>query len=162
LASGSSIERYRIGDQLGEIVAAAVCAIGRALVGQCSGDTQTEAQQTAAIQLARLSAILRVSRVGSFDTDGRRREAYFTAKDKTYGGAPSRMSFDEAVQHYGKIALRKRLASDTSEAVLRELVSWPLHGLDCTFDHLLRRVTARTARQNSQKWLAEPQAARSR
>jgi hypothetical protein len=86
--------------------------------------------------LARLHGMLNVSRVGSFDTRLASREPYFLRSGSSGGDASSRISFDEAVLHYGKMALRKRLGADTSEAVLCELTSWPLQSLDYTCDHL--------------------------
>jgi hypothetical protein len=129
---------YRIGEELGETVAAAVCAIARSLVQRSSGASQTEVHQTAADFLARLYAILGVSHIGSFDTERCSREPYFLAPRSDKGDRPLRMAFEDAVQHYGAIALRRRLGPDLGKAILGELISWPLRGLVCSCDYLLR------------------------
>ena len=69
-----------------------------------------------------------------------RRTADFLGASSTDRDAALRMSFDDAAQYYGTIALRKRLGADTREAVLRELISWPMHSLARTCDHLSMAV----------------------
>jgi hypothetical protein len=39
------------------------------------------------------------------------------------GGAPARVSFEEAAHHYGKIALRERLGASVSDVALEEMLS---------------------------------------
>ena len=127
--------RYRIEEELAETVAAAVYAIVRAPVYPHGGGARTDAYEGANKALARLFAILNVSRIGSFDSDSCCCEPYFLAPDTR---ASLRISFDEAAEYYGMIGLRQRLGSDTPEPVLRKLVSWPLLSLGYTCDYLLK------------------------
>ena len=88
------IERH-----IGETVADAVCAVGRALVEYEDGALRAETKLTFGDLIARLVELWQLT--------------------------AGHISFDDAARHYGKIVLRERFG-DASDAVLDKFISWPL------------------------------------
>jgi hypothetical protein len=113
-------ERCRIEHQLGAFVANAAEAIAQASREHSNGAIQLETVQAIKTALRRLRAIQEASRFGSYDTEHGTREPYFVVIES---GAAAQLSFDEAAQHYGKMALRERLGAGVSDVELEEMVS---------------------------------------
>jgi hypothetical protein len=94
--SGPQIASCSIERHIGETVADAVCATGRALVEYQDGGVQAETKVRFGDLIARLYQLWQ-----------------YTA---------GYMSFEDAARHYGKIVLRERFG-DASDAVLDKFIS---------------------------------------
>jgi len=105
--------------RLGEIVADAAEAISRARTEYTSGGIRPETQQALRAEIERLRTIWEASQFGSYNTEDGSRDPYFMME----GAALSRVSFEEAACHYGKLALRERLGSDASDTELEKRIS---------------------------------------
>lgn len=124
-------EPHRIEWLLGTLLADTASAIARAEIEYGSGDLRDETKQQFSELMVQLHSIWYVSRFGSFDGERRVIEPYFS-------NAPSsdpRMSFAGAAQHYGMIELRERFP-DIDEAMLKEVLSWPLEQMRCLLERL--------------------------
>jgi hypothetical protein len=117
--------RYSREHCLGEVVADAVDAKSRARREYGNGGVQAQTQDMIAGLIVHLHEIWEASRVGSFDPERCTDDPYFSDDGAIQNGqaVPSRMSFDDAAQHYGKIALRKRHGSDVSDAAIHDMIS---------------------------------------
>jgi hypothetical protein len=118
--------RYFAEDRLGLRVAEAVDAYSRAQTERLSGGMQSETQQSISGLIVWLHEDWETARVGSFDSDRGIFDPYYLNNCDIEGnqqGSDSRMSFDEAAHHYGRIALRERLGPDVSDAAIHDMIS---------------------------------------
>jgi hypothetical protein len=102
LFSGTQIASCSIERHIGETVADAVCAMGRARVEYEDGALQAETKERCVELIACLYRLWRYT--------------------------PGYESFDDAARHYGKVVLPERFG-DASDAALDKLISWPLDTL---------------------------------
>jgi hypothetical protein len=116
--------QYRIEHRLGETVADAAEAIGRAQAERRAGGVRSDTRETIARNMKRLAQMWEASRHGSYDADDRTRGRYFfTGEPSEQATSPTRISFDEAAYWYGKRALRTRLGTAVTDGAIQEMIS---------------------------------------
>lgn len=113
-----------IEDFLGETMAEAAEAIARAHKEYSSRAIQPGTVQTIRAALRRLCGIHEASLFGSYDAVKHSRDPYFVLiSSDGRSGTSLRISFEEAANHYGKIALRGRLGPNVSDKEVRKMIS---------------------------------------
>src|ERR1700730_14742101 len=93
---------------LGEWVADAADAIARVKAELGNGTTELSTVRRTKDLLETLGEMRQDYQFGSYDTESGSRDPYFVVVE---GAALSRVPFEKAAQHYGKLALRKRLGA---------------------------------------------------
>lgn len=105
---------------LGERVADAAEAIARAKAELGNGMVELSTVRRTKDLLATLREMREDYQFGSYDTESGSRDPYFVVSE---GPEVSRVSFDEAANHYGTLALRKRLGEDVGDGALRQMLA---------------------------------------
>jgi hypothetical protein len=111
---------------LGEWVADAADAIARVKAELGNGTTGLSTVRRTKDLLETLGEMRQDYQFGSYDTESGSRDPYFVVVE---GAALSRVPFEKAAQHYGELALRKRLGADVSDETLRDTISEVLRRL---------------------------------
>jgi hypothetical protein len=113
-------DRLHCEHRLGEIVADAAEAIAQAKAELGDGMVELSTVRRTKDLLAILREMHEDYQFGSYDTESGSRDPYFVVSE---GPEVSRVSFDEAAYHYGKLALRKRLGEDVGDETLRQMLA---------------------------------------
>src|ERR1700683_1193190 len=119
--TGERSNPYRVEFLLGDLLADAAIACGRAVIEHLNGGLKLETKTECGKLIAQIYKIWYASRFGSYDSERGVHEAYFA--DNYRPG--SRMGFGAAARHFGMEELNLRFP-DLSEAELKVPLSWPL------------------------------------
>jgi hypothetical protein len=106
--------------RLGQIAAEAAEGIAGAKAEHSKGCIRLDTATTIKSLIASLREIQEDSEFGSYDAQTGEHLPYFVLME---GAKASRLCFDEAAYHYGKLALRERLGPEVTDAALEQMIA---------------------------------------